>query len=189
MKTEKKTTVKAKTPAKKVVNAKAPAQAKKVASVKKPAFEHDLFACYYNAFQRYFDFKGRTGRYGYWAFVAINFLIASIIFCFVSGGIPALDSLYSMIVLIPSWALSVRRLHDINKSGWWIGAALIGTLGLLGLEAWQTQNLLAGATSLTLDYVILGWSILLLALGCYILVLSFFKGTKGANKYGAEPNI
>ena len=43
------------------------------------------------------------------------------------------SALYSLLVLIPSIAVSVRRLHDTNRSGWWIVISLIPIIGVLVL--------------------------------------------------------
>lgn len=71
-------------------------------------------------FNKFFDFSTRSNRaeYNYWfVFTLISGLILSIIDIF----LPLfLNSLFSLIVFIPSISVSIRRLHDINKSGWWI---------------------------------------------------------------------
>ena len=58
-------------------------------------------------FQRYFDFSGRSSRSEYWWW----FLFSTI-----AGFIPFVG----LVLLIPNIAIGVRRLHDINRTGWWI---------------------------------------------------------------------
>lgn len=48
----------------------------------------------------------------------------------VTGGVPVLSLLFSLAMIVPSIAVSIRRLHDINKSGWWY---LIGLIPIVGL--------------------------------------------------------
>ena len=54
------------------------------------------------------------------------------------GGISPLNTLYSLAVLIPGIALSVRRLHDVGKLGWWFLIALT-IIGILLLIYWYVQ--------------------------------------------------
>jgi uncharacterized membrane protein YhaH (DUF805 family) len=63
-------------------------------------------------FQRYFDFSGRSSRSEYWWWF---------LFSFIAGLIPFVG----WVLLIPNIAIGVRRLHDINKTGWWILFALL----------------------------------------------------------------
>lgn len=44
--------------------------------------------------------------------------------------------LYGLFILIPSFTVSVRRLHDIGKSGWWILISLIPVIGSIILLVW-----------------------------------------------------
>ncbi|WP_310447365.1 DUF805 domain-containing protein [Thiobacillus sp.] len=92
---------------------------------------------YLNVLKQYAVFKGRARRKEYWFFILFN-LIASVVLTvidFMTGsldselGIGLLSGLYSLAVLIPSLAVTVRRLHDTDRSGWWL---LIGLVPLLG---------------------------------------------------------
>jgi uncharacterized membrane protein YhaH (DUF805 family) len=80
-----------------------------------------MFNYYLEAFKRYADFNGKSNRPEYWYFVLVNIII-SILVSIVAGMIklPVLSTIYSLAVLVPSLAAGVRRLHDTNKSGWWI---------------------------------------------------------------------
>jgi uncharacterized membrane protein YhaH (DUF805 family) len=87
---------------------------------------------YVAVLKKYATFDGRARRKEYWMFVLFNFLIAFLL-AFVEGmlGIApytdtsVLGSLYSLFVLIPSVAVSVRRLHDTDRSGWWLLLAVV----------------------------------------------------------------
>ena len=92
---------------------------------------------YLSVLKQYAVFKGRARRREYWFFILFN-LIASVVLTvidFMTGsldpelGIGLLSGLYSLAVLIPSLAVTVRRLHDTDRSGWWL---LIGLVPLIG---------------------------------------------------------
>jgi uncharacterized membrane protein YhaH (DUF805 family) len=76
---------------------------------------------YLKVLQNYATFKGRASRSEYWYFVLFN-VIFSIVLGFVSGivDLPILYTIYSLVLLIPSIAVAVRRMHDVGKSGWFI---------------------------------------------------------------------
>jgi uncharacterized membrane protein YhaH (DUF805 family) len=81
--------------------------------------------------QHYADFNGRARRKEYWMYTLVNILISiaiSIVFRIIH--LPMLGSLYSLAVLVPSIAVTTRRLHDIGKSGWLMLIALIPLVGL-----------------------------------------------------------
>ena len=77
---------------------------------------------YKEALRKYKQFSGRANRTEYWYFVLFNSLI-SIGFSILDSilGIDKiLETIYSLAVLIPSIAIGVRRMHDVNKSGWFL---------------------------------------------------------------------
>lgn len=88
-------------------------------------------------FSRWSDFKSRSSRSEYW-WVQLAFIIFGFVLGLVAGllgdtigGI--IIGLFYLVIIIPSIALSVRRLHDHDKSGWWLLIALIPILGGLYL--------------------------------------------------------
>jgi len=92
---------------------------------------------YLEALRKYSDFEGRARRREYWFFVLFNTLIqiAAVVLDGIAGtfrvelGVGLLSGIYSLAVLVPSFAVLARRLHDTDRSGWWI---LIGIVPLLG---------------------------------------------------------
>ena len=76
---------------------------------------------YLKVLQNYATFSGRARRSEYWYFVLFNFII-SFVLGFVGGimDTTVLANIYSLVVLIPSIAVGVRRMHDVGKSGWFI---------------------------------------------------------------------
>ncbi|MDP3917869.1 MAG: DUF805 domain-containing protein [Candidatus Woesebacteria bacterium] len=79
---------------------------------------------YIEAIKKYAVFKGRSSRKQYWMFVLFNFIISLVLVLVeVLLGIDSnsvLSNIYSMAVLIPSIAIGVRRMHDLDKSGWFL---------------------------------------------------------------------
>ena len=96
---------------------------------------------YLRVLEKYADFTGRARRMEYWCFYLVNIIVIftlGIIDVLVgaysqSMGVGLLSSLYSLGVLIPGFAVLVRRLHDTGRSGWWVLIGVIPVLGVLVL--------------------------------------------------------
>jgi uncharacterized membrane protein YhaH (DUF805 family) len=90
---------------------------------------------YLQVLRKYAEFNGRARRTEYWMFALFS-LIASAVLGFVetTAGIePALSGIYGLAVLIPTLAVSVRRLHDTDRSGWWLLLGLVPVIGIIVL--------------------------------------------------------
>ena len=94
---------------------------------------------YLMVLKKYAVFSGRSRRKEYWFFFLFN-VIVSIVLAVVDmailgseDGAGILSIVYALGVLIPSLAVSIRRLHDIDKSGWWLLIGLIPAIGGLVL--------------------------------------------------------
>ncbi|TDV66069.1 DUF805 domain-containing protein [Pseudomonas sp. LP_7_YM] len=77
---------------------------------------------YFDVLKKYAVFNARARRKEYWMFFLINFLV-SIAIGVVEGlmGWPQyISNLYSLVLLVPGIAVGVRRLHDTDRSGWWL---------------------------------------------------------------------
>lgn len=76
---------------------------------------------YLEVLKKYTAFKGRARRSEYWYFVLFN-IIFSIIVNLIGmySGAFFLGTLYSLAVLLPGIAVAVRRMHYVNKSGWFV---------------------------------------------------------------------
>ena len=76
---------------------------------------------YLSVLSQYTNFEGRARRSEYWYFFLFN-LIVTIGVSVIAGliKVPAIYYLYTLGVLLPSIAVSVRRMHDVDKSGWFI---------------------------------------------------------------------
>lgn len=82
--------------------------------------------------QHYCDFKGRARRKEYWMFTLANALVTValvIAFSLISEKLVPFYNVYSLAILLPALGVTVRRLHDIGKSGWMI---LVGFVPLVG---------------------------------------------------------
>lgn len=76
---------------------------------------------YISVLKNYAVFSGRARRSEYWYFALFNTIIAIILVIVgYAIGFTFLNSLYSLAVLIPSIAVGVRRMHDVDKSGWFL---------------------------------------------------------------------
>ena len=87
---------------------------------------------YKSVISKYAQFEGKATRSEYWYFFLAN-LIIGIVLSIVSGIIGdsngILGLIYSLIVFLPSLAVAVRRLHDTNRSGWWVLIVLLPFIG------------------------------------------------------------
>ena len=79
---------------------------------------------YIECIKKYAVFEGRARRKEYWMFVLFN-VLAQVAIGFVCGLVGlveeagAIGSLYGLVLLLPGIAVTVRRLHDTGRSGWW----------------------------------------------------------------------
>lgn len=94
---------------------------------------------YLQALKKYAEFAGRATRQEYWMFVLFNFVFASaasLLDGFIGltfgenyGNYGLINSTYSLVLFIPGLAVTVRRLHDTTRSGWFM---LIGLIPIIG---------------------------------------------------------
>lgn len=98
-------------------------------------------------FNRYFDFSGRSNRGEFWWFVLDSLLIGlvlgvidTVVFGEVGANYGVLGNIWSLAILIPSFALNARRLHDIDRTGWWQLLMLVPLIGWIVLIVWFAQK-------------------------------------------------
>ncbi|MFY9329251.1 MAG: DUF805 domain-containing protein [Georgfuchsia sp.] len=87
-------------------------------------------------FSKYADFDGRASRAEFWWFFLFTFLASA------AAGIVSqtLSALFSLGVLLPSLAVGARRLHDTDRSGWFLLLWLIPLIGWIVLLVWTVQE-------------------------------------------------
>lgn len=94
--------------------------------------------------ENYANFSGRARRAEYWWFVLANLVVYIALSLIIGGVSEGLGSLLSLVyylgVLVPSIAVSVRRLHDVGKSGWFLLLALIPIVGAIILIVWAATD-------------------------------------------------
>lgn len=160
--------------------------------------------------RRYAQFSGRSPRREYWMFVLFNVIVSIALSLLdavlglgghassysvsggssfaagagTSGGI--LSGIWSLAVLIPSIALGVRRLHDIDRSGWWVLAPfllimLAGISVLTPLGAGPADALPGFGIVFTIGIFVGG------VMSVVLLVWACLRGTPGPNRFGPDP--
>jgi uncharacterized membrane protein YhaH (DUF805 family) len=142
--------------------------------------------------EKYADFTGRASRPEYWWYVlavVIAFVVARIIEGIVGLGhmifytYGPLSALLWLATIVPSLAVGVRRLHDTDRSGWWLLICVVpyALMVLTGIMAITGGGLFAmlGMASLIGFVALIGALVLL-----YFMVL---PGTPGQNRYGQPP--
>jgi uncharacterized membrane protein YhaH (DUF805 family) len=126
--------------------------------------------------KHYFDFHGRARRSEFWWYILVVIVlqvVLGIIQRFI--GTQLLTGLLSLALLLPNLGVAVRRLHDINKTGWWILlplAPMVLALIFTFMFQWTIAMILGVAT-----------------LACSILLIYWYAqpGTAGQNPYGPDP--
>lgn len=91
-------------------------------------------------FQKYADFTGRAQRAEYWWFALAIFLISLVLtivdvalFEGAVEDIGVFSTIFGLATMIPSFAVGARRLHDINRTGWWQLLWLVPVVGWIVL--------------------------------------------------------
>ena len=102
----------------------------------------------------YANFQGRARRQEYWMFVLFQILaviVAAVIDSVLFRGKMILYTLTALGLLVPAIAVGIRRLHDTDRSGWWLLGSLVPLLNIV------------------------------------VLVFLCLDGTRGPNRFGADP--
>jgi uncharacterized membrane protein YhaH (DUF805 family) len=97
-------------------------------------------------FSKYVDFQGRASRPEYWWWVLFVVVVGIVlrvvgqaIFGWASAGAGIPGLLFHLAVFLPGLAVAVRRLHDTDRSGWWLLIAFIPVIGWLVLLYFMIQ--------------------------------------------------
>jgi uncharacterized membrane protein YhaH (DUF805 family) len=103
-----------------------------------------------SGFQNYVNFTGRAARSAYWFWVLFYFIVMVVAGVIdyslfeVEVGTGPIGSLAGLALLLPSLAVAVRRLHDIDRSGWWVLLWLVIIIGWIILIIWHCTKGTAG---------------------------------------------
>jgi uncharacterized membrane protein YhaH (DUF805 family) len=113
---------------------------------------------YTEVLKKYVDFSGRARRKEFWMFALVSVVI-SIILNIVdraigtdnASGSGLLGGLYSLGVLLPTLAVGARRLHDTDRSGWWLLLYIIPVVGWIVLIVFWAMDGTVGQNKYGLD--------------------------------------
>ena len=90
-------------------------------------------------FNGYVDFSGRSSRSEVWWWILFS-IIANLVAAILDNGIQEASGLFAIIItlglLLPNIAIQVRRMHDLDKSGWWLLILLIPLIGIIFALVW-----------------------------------------------------
>ena len=94
---------------------------------------------YLDVLKKYAVFHGRARRKEYWYFILLSSIISTVLTIVDSltgtfstaSEVGLLGGIYLLATLVPSLAVTVRRLHDTNRSGWWILLGLLPVVGVI----------------------------------------------------------
>lgn len=136
-------------------------------------------------FSRYFDFSGRSSRAEYWYYTALLWFVTLLILLGeqllgrpVEGVLTAINSLFGLVTFIPSLAVAVRRLHDINRSGFELlryGIPLVVVICLIPFALFIAP------------FFVFVLGLAAVVIGVKFLVLMVIEGDRGPNLYGPNP--
>lgn len=163
-------------------------------------------------YSKYATFKGRASRSEFWWFILYQIIILLLMRIFLIllflVLLPSFEKQYSVstyliaaktfkfIHFIPITMLTIRRFHDINRSGWWQIPSLLTLFQEIDLSKLNNyvSNIKVMTTgniyfaSLTL-YLLLNFAITVFIYGIVLFIWTLLKGTEGPNKYGPDPLV
>lgn len=102
---------------------------------------------YFKALKNYVGFSGRARRKEFWMFILVNLVLTGVLSILdkmlglrIKGDEGLLTTLYGVLVFLPYWAVQFRRLHDTDRSAWWLLLLLIPVVGWLIILAFNCQK-------------------------------------------------
>jgi len=155
--------------------------------------------------KKYAVFSGRATRLEYWSFIVFQWTLLQIIW-FLDVGVQTLwqdagspiprmsegmiSGLVVLVLMIPGIAVSVRRLHDINKSGKWallfVASLLLFSIAFGWYESVQQEQ--AAVADLKDAYGLAGVaSFICIPVYIWFIALMYREGDKGDNRFGPDP--
>jgi uncharacterized membrane protein YhaH (DUF805 family) len=158
-----------------------------------------------SCFSKYANFSGRAPRSEYWWWILFVILVSFGV-GLISGFLEAASGsksigaliigLLDLFFLLPNLAVVVRRLHDLNRSGWWYGALIILSIFLaaiaipvfirMGMNHEQGLDVMDGLNPAI--FILIGiLGLVNTIFGLVMLVWFFMRGTSGPNRFGPDP--
>jgi uncharacterized membrane protein YhaH (DUF805 family) len=138
--------------------------------------------------KKYAVFTGRAPRAEYWWYY-LGTVIAGIVLRLVDkalGTQQTLGTILNLALLVPWLAVTVRRLHDTDRSGWWLLAFAAG-FGIFGVVvALGAVGAFSGKSAGSFTEMIVA-VLLMLAVTITLFVFMVLPGTDGSNRYGPDP--
>lgn len=138
--------------------------------------------------KRFAQFSGRSSRAEYWWFALAYFLAGFIVDAVdlaLGSEIGLLGLLFTFGLIIPMIAVTARRLHDTNRSGWWFAAPIIpaAIFGFLATQA-KLANTFDTSRPTTSTLV----PLFAFVFACLVVtIFMILPGTKARNRYGPDP--
>lgn len=138
-----------------------------------------------NIFNLLFTYEGRINRAKFWiavlAYIVVSVVIVMLLFIPILGWLAAAAGYIAM--LVSGIMVGIKRLHDRDKSGWWIalfvGLPMILSMAAVGINYHLEEDVTAGGTVLSFaSFAVSLWGFI--ELGC-------LRGTAGPNQYGPDP--
>ena len=92
-------------------------------------------------FSNYVNFSGRACRSEYWYWI-LFIIIADIVAAIIDQalGIQLVTGLFGLVTIIPNIAIAIRRLHDLDRTGWWVLLGFIPLIGWIILLIWYVTK-------------------------------------------------
>ena len=98
-----------------------------------------------SGFNNYVNFNGRAQRSAFWfwvLFAILGSIVAGVLDLAIFGAesYTPLSTLFGLGIFLPGLAVSIRRLHDIGRTGWWVLLSLVPIVGIIILIIWNCQQ-------------------------------------------------
>jgi uncharacterized membrane protein YhaH (DUF805 family) len=139
--------------------------------------------------KKYADFTGRAPRAEFWWFylgTLVAYLVAMIVDSLVGIELLGPYGLFTLLIavalILPGLAATVRRLHDTNRSGWWV---LIAVVPYFIMGVMMGRSMASGDTAGMASAGLVG--LIALAGGIAMIVFMVLPGNKGDNRFGPDP--
>jgi uncharacterized membrane protein YhaH (DUF805 family) len=153
-----------------------------------------------SCFRQYVGFSGRAPRSEYWLWVLFCGVVSALLHGLEGGaaqGTPGpIGSAWSLATFLPGMAVAARRLHDTERSGWWLALPL-AVMAVLGVAVGAVMLEMQGVGGKVSPELVAAMGPRLVALlfagAAWLVVVALFlvwfcsRGTAGQNRYGADP--